>query len=126
MKKKCTKCGKIKSLLKFYKRTDGHGDGYASECVVCFKKRMGSRHQEHKDMLIAELGGECMKCGYDRSARVLTFHHIDPKRKDFGIAKKLSSHIDTLRKECKKCIILCPNCHAELHLGLWKIKNGTP
>lgn len=34
--KKCSKCGEIKEVLEFYKRSDG--DGYQSLCKVCMKK----------------------------------------------------------------------------------------
>lgn len=69
-----------------------------------------------KKMLIKEAGGKCQKCGYDKCERALTFHHIDPSEKDFGLSvRSLSRDIDLLREEMKKCILLCANCHAEEH-----------
>jgi hypothetical protein len=32
-----------------------------------------------KEMLVAELGGKCQKCGYDRYVGALQFHHLDPE-----------------------------------------------
>ena len=122
MERKCSKCFIILSLSNFYKRSDRRNKRYSSECKNCFKSRMGSRHQQNKDTLIAEFGGKCIKCGYNKYARVLAFHHTDPSKKEFGISKKLSSNLNKLRNECMKCIILCPNCHAELHIGLWTIE----
>ena len=31
-------------------------------------------------------GGKCAICGYKKSSRAFSFHHRDPKKKDFGIA----------------------------------------
>jgi hypothetical protein len=116
--KKCNQCGKNKSLGKFYRRTN-RKNGYLSECKLCFKDRMANRHQENKDALAVELGGQCVHCGYNRCMRVLHFHHIDPNTKSFGLSARLSANISTLRAEAKKCMLLCPNCHAEKHQGLW-------
>jgi len=66
-------------------------------------------------------GGKCEKCGYNKCITALEFHHLDPSEKDFTISNdhfKLQEAID----ESKKCILLCANCHRELHAGLWKIE----
>jgi hypothetical protein len=46
----------------------------------------------------------------------LLFHHLDPKQKDFQISKAGSTvSITKLREEAKKCILVCSNCHGEIH-----------
>lgn len=114
---KCTKCNKNKPLDDFYMRKDRGTP--SRECKMCFRNRMGDRHQKHKDVLVNEFGGKCSRCGYDTCARILNFHHINLETKEFGIAEKLSSNLKKLRKEAAKCILLCPNCHCEKHQGLW-------
>ena len=71
-----------------------------------------------KKALLNYAGGKCQRCGYDKCARALEFHHLDPNEKDFGISTSLSRDIDALKAEADKCILLCANCHAELHQEL--------
>lgn len=118
MTKTCVNCKVRKIYSEFYKRKDGK-NGYTSECKVCFRIRMGQRHQRHKILLVAEFGGKCNRCDYSKDIRALVFHHINPATKSFGISNRLSTSLKILRKEADKCILLCPNCHAEKHLGLW-------
>ncbi len=65
-------------------------------------------------------GGKCQECGYDKCWRALHFHHIDPSKKEFGILEsrpgyKKVREWDKLKIEIDKCILLCANCHMELH-----------
>ena len=116
--KTCSSCKKIKDIKDFYKRKN-RKSGYTSECKGCFKSRMGNRHQIHKDILVKEAGGQCIRCGYDACTRILVFHHLDPSTKSFGISEKLSANLSILKAEVDKCVLLCPNCHGEKHLGIW-------
>lgn len=68
-----------------------------------------------------KMGGGCFRCGYHKCLKAIEFHHLDPSKKDFTISNdhfKLEEAIE----ESKKCILLCANCHRELHDGLWKIE----
>jgi len=71
-------------------------------------------------MLIRRAGGKCIRCGYDKCMRALEFHHLNPTEKDFGLSKCLTKSIETLRAEADKCILLCSNCHAEVHQELYE------
>lgn len=69
-----------------------------------------------KQKAIVYKGGKCQKCGYDKCPTAMVFHHLDPSIKDFGIAA--SGKFRTFEKckpELDKCILLCSNCHLELH-----------
>ena len=61
--------------------------------------------------------GSCEKCGYDRNYAALEFHHVDSDRKSFQLdLRSLSNRKwSVIMKEAEKCILLCSNCHAELH-----------
>ena len=61
------------------------------------------------------LGGKCSICNYNKCLAALEFHHNSGEKeghvswiiKNFSRKKGL--------KEIKKCILLCANCHRELH-----------
>lgn len=73
-----------------------------------------------KNALIKFKGGKCERCGYNKCNRALEFHHLDPTQKDFGISKNLSKDFDILKQEVNKCILVCSNCHAEIHNELYE------
>lgn len=72
--------------------------------------------------LIGYKGGECVECGYKKCLSALHFHHIDPNEKDFTISGK-SWSFERLKEEVDKCILLCSNCHIELHEEIQKNKS---
>jgi transposase-like protein len=93
-------------------------DGYC-RCLLCVKQRVGDRRRQVKEILIAEAGGECVVCGYDSCAAALHFHHVDPSTKSFAISSKgVTRSLETARREARKCVLVCSNCHAEVEHGL--------
>lgn len=72
-----------------------------------------------KQRMVECMGGKCQICGYNKSNRALAFHHIDPTQKDFSFGSIMSKpkKWDSLIVELKKCILLCHNCHCEVHDG---------
>lgn len=86
------------------------------------KKAVTERRRKLRRMSIEYGGGGCQICGYDASIYALTFHHRNPKEKDFGLsARGLTRSWEKIQKELDKCILLCANCHAEVHEGITKI-----
>ncbi len=70
-------------------------------------------------MLVEYKGGKCTLCGYDKSPWALELHHRDPKKKIFGLSVRgLTRSWETLIKEADKCILICANCHREIHAGI--------
>jgi hypothetical protein len=95
--------------------------GY-NRCRRCRRAAVVRRRRKVKRILVAEAGGACQCCGYDRSIAGLEFHHLDPSEKDFGIAQKgMGRSIERLRVEARKCVLLCSNCHAEVEAGVRSI-----
>lgn len=88
-------------------------------------KHVKAWRQRSKEKLVECCGGKCCRCGYNICYRSLDFHHIDPSTKEYNISDlvKCAKTLDLLVKEIQKCIILCRNCHGELHDGLWKIES---
>ena len=61
-------------------------------------------------------GGKCEICGYDRCITALEFHHLNRGEKDFSISESTYSRsMEDLKKEVDKCILVCANCHREIH-----------
>lgn len=58
-------------------------------------------------------------CGYSRCQAALEFHHLDPSEKDFGLStNKTTKSLVKLIDELRKCILVCANCHREIHSGM--------
>ena len=87
-------------------------------CRQCRMEAVDRRRREIKRTLVAEAGGACAICGYDRSPYALQFHHLEPADKLFGLgAGGLTRSLDRARAEAAKCVLLCANCHAEVEAG---------
>ena len=89
------------------------------------KLQINNAKKKRRDTKIKAInykGGVCQECGYHKCNSALEFHHIDPKEKDFGIgAKGCPNDWETIKIELDKCIMVCANCHREIHDGLIKI-----
>jgi len=62
-----------------------------------------------------KMSRSCSICGYNKCASALDFHHNGDK--EFAIAHIVNSNwsLEKIKEEIKKCIVLCANCHRELH-----------
>jgi len=117
-----------------------------SNCIVCNKKLLGKQtmfcstscknkiHQsypaqklrglERKYYLVKMFGGKCSRCGYSTNLAALSFHHKGGKEFKLDSRSLSNRRASEIAKEMRKCILLCNNCHAELHnpsLGLAKL-----
>jgi hypothetical protein len=84
-------------------------------CKRCRYEAVAKRRRLVKEILVKECGSCCKECGYKKSIAALAFHHVDPSKKEIVISGSRVLGIDKLRQEIKKCILLCRNCHIELH-----------
>ena len=76
-------------------------------------------------MAVKYLGGKCAFCGYERDITALDFHHKEPDKKEFGLsARGLTRSWDKIRQELDKCLLVCTNCHREIHSGVRKLGSG--
>lgn len=120
----CAICGKTFTLGK-----NGHTRKYCYECSPTQAKNKDTRtkhtttyRQSVKRALVEYKGGQCERCGYNKCINALQFHHIDPSQKDFALSKSTKS-FEELKAEVDKCMLLCANCHAELHQQLFLEEN---
>lgn len=83
------------------------------------------RVQKRKKLFAVErFGGKCVLCGYNKCISALHFHHLNSEEKN----EKPSYIImrwswEKAKKELEKCILVCSNCHAELHDDIDGIKD---
>ena len=76
--------------------------------------------RNRKVNLILACGEKCCICGYNKAISALEFHHIDPLIKEYAIAAKGTCHnIQKDISEIRKCVLVCANCHREIHEGLY-------
>lgn len=91
-------------------------------CKRCRAEAVAKRRRIVKQKLVEEAGGACTICGYAQVPAALQFHHIDPDGKEFHIAHRGHSRsLARCRKEIRKCILLCANCHAAVESGAVEI-----
>lgn len=79
---------------------------------------MDKRRRDIKRMSLEYRGKACQICGYDTCENALVFHHVEPSAKNFGVsAKGYTRSWKRVKAELDKCVLLCSNCHAEVHAG---------
>jgi predicted HNH restriction endonuclease len=69
---------------------------------------------EKKKKLVDLMGGSCKICGYNKCLQALEFHQND-ENKDHSISDLMKRSFKFSLKEITKCVLLCSNCHRELH-----------
>ena len=88
-------------------------------CLRCRSDAVARRRRRLKEILVADAGGRCSLCGYDRYVGALQFHHRDSAEKLFGVGERgLTRSLEAVRAEVAKCVLLCANCHAEVEGGI--------
>ena len=75
-----------------------------------------SQRRQRLKRAIIEVCGGCKECNYKNPVS-LEFHHINPDIKKYNIPQilHLSWNNPKLSAELRKCVILCANCHNEVH-----------
>ena len=84
------------------------------EWAKTMAERVSATRRKNVAILKEEAGNCCSRCGYDKCFAALEFHHTDPTVKEGGIIGSTAS-LDKQRAEAEKCILVCANCHRELH-----------
>ena len=98
-------------LTKYVLRKDGY-----YRCCKCASEAVILRRKKVKEELVEYKGGKCEICGYNKCIAALEFHHVNSADKDFSISKKgVTISIEKMKKEADKCMLLCSNCHKEIH-----------
>ena len=130
--KTCTKCGNPQEDSEFFFKNEAK-DIRHSACKTCkrahdknaYNTQPNRQAKIRKNALLSieraktivrrvKKQNFCKKCGEGRWY-VLDFHHIGDK--DINISEMVArgSSLTRIKKEMKKCNILCSNCHREEH-----------
>lgn len=91
-------------------------------------KNQKIRGLKRKLEIVNSLGGGCSICKYDKNLSALEFHHVNPNEKGFelDLRKLANTNLTLIKEELKKCILVCSNCHREIHnVGLNKENYNT-
>jgi hypothetical protein len=106
----CRVCGETRPEM-FYNKPQ-------TECKPCFNLRRARQNQRNRAIVVRTMGGQCNLCGYSRCEAALELHHRDPAEKDPKYRTTKNSSVDVMLAEARKCVLVCANCHRELHSGL--------
>jgi hypothetical protein len=120
----CQKCKSDVKTENFYQRRGKENS--SPYCKPCTNEQTIERKRKLKSQMIEYKGGSCVRCGYDKYQGALEFHHLDPKEKDFNPSHlKKYSFDDRIKSELDKCILVCSNCHREIHFEMSENKKET-
>ena len=100
-------------MIKKDKRKYSDRSEYLKKAVILRRKKL-------REMALKYKGDKCQICGYNMCIQALEFHHLDSTKKDFspsGITKSWS----TIQRELNKSILLCANCHREIHANILQL-----
>lgn len=90
------------------------------------KQAVTKRRRKIKAMLVEYKGGKCIICGYDRYFGAFDLHHTGDSEKAFGLSVKgLTRSWEKTKEEADKCVLLCANCHREIHGGVTQLPVGN-
>ena len=127
----CTTC-KIEKPKSEFNKKSSNVDGLERYCKQCHRIRNRNHYLDNPEAykasarkykaLLIEWFQEykstlcCSRCGDVNSWR-LAFHHVDPNNKVSGISQMVSNHMSRvlIMEEINKCIVVCQNCHADIH-----------
>ena len=86
------------------------------------KRAVTERRRKLKVMVVEYKGNKCALCGYKKCVWAFDLHHIDESKKEFGLSVRgLTRSWHKIQKEADKCILVCANCHREIHSGITQL-----
>lgn len=95
-----------------------------NRCKKCAVDAVQKRREKLKENAVKYKGGMCQYCGYNKYIGALEFHHVNPNEKDFAISRSgYTRSWEKVKKELDKCVMLCSNCHREVHGNIINITN---
>jgi hypothetical protein len=120
--KKCDSCSKEFKMIS--KGSGGHNRKYCYECYPdgltksergILRNSLIRRKAEREKV---EMG--CKICGYNKTHLALEWHHHNDD-KDYHPSDLLKRSWKAYQDEISKCVLLCSNCHREVHAGVTEL-----
>lgn len=115
----CKQCGETDPNKMMNK---GGGRKSNTLCKECHNLNTIDRGQKNKAKYVEYKGGKCQKCGYAKCSDSLEFHHIEPDHKDPTFESMRYWGFEKAKEELDKCMLVCSNCHREIH---FELRNGA-
>ena len=120
---KCFYCNK-----EFEPNHKGSGGTNRQFCFECIPEGLERKERNNlRKKLITKKAQQnkikrgCDICSYNKCGSALEWHHYDDN-KNFNPSNELKNgtivSYNKYKKEIEKCILLCSNCHREIHEGL--------
>lgn len=128
----CGKCGIEKDETEFHRKSEDKLHSMCKECKKDYDKNWYKNNQKRRELL--NKGGRerskrniefirnykisrgCEICGYNKTYYALEFHHKNEKEdKKYTLSTMKTVSLKTIIKEIEKCIVVCANCHREIH-----------
>lgn len=126
----CCTCKQEKSLFDFNKKSS-NPDGLERYCKECHRAKNRKHYRNNAGAYISRANKQrgdniawwkayketlsCQVCGESRSW-CLDFHHTDPSEKEGTLSQMFRTKSrEAVLKEISKCIVVCRNCHADIH-----------
>jgi len=81
------------------------------------KKSKNKYHIKRKRMVYQLKSHGCALCGYNKCAAAMDFHHIGEKVFSLNTNLFCRHTNQEIADEIAKCILLCANCHREVHFN---------
>ena len=119
MTKACSSCKEVKPLTEFYSNgfQPNGAKKYKAKCKLCQKSYDRTKF---RNTISEIMGGYCCKiCGYNKCLEAIEFHHIEPALKEWKLSELLTHKKETIETELSKGILVCANCHREVHYGFY-------
>lgn len=119
-------------MLKICEICENKYETNSSTRIYCYKwsgesTRSDNKTRKHQKTILRRsmkvqaiklLGGKCSICGYNKCLDALEFHHEDPSVKEFKLGSGNTMSWKIYKSEALKCILVCSNCHKEIHSKL--------
>lgn len=119
--KKCESCD-----IEF-KIHSGWGGQNRRYCYDCYPEGMTKKERQEFRMALLRKRADkekisigCKICGYNKAPFALEWHHPEDDKKD-NPSNLLKRSWERYQDEIKKCVLLCCNCHREVHSGVTEL-----
>lgn len=113
----CPYCGRKFEISPF-----GSGGKNRIYCYHCFPEGLNKQDRNkvrdylnNAVILRDKIQRGCDICGYNKNATALEWHHPNDDKEYNPSSLLAEGKIEKYRNEIEKCLLLCANCHRELH-----------
>jgi hypothetical protein len=120
--KKCESCKESFEIIH-----SGSGGNNRKYCYTCYPNGLSKKERHNLRMALLRKRADedkiqrgCKICGYNKSTVALEWHHHSDDKLE-NPSNLLKRSWEAYMAEVEKCILLCTNCHREVHAGVTKL-----